>query len=81
MKAVAETRGVSRFNLHDRLKESAKPRRNCHTAQDAAVLPRIKRLVAKRPTYGCRPDHPPCGPGNCAWWIDRLSAPSASSAS
>lgn len=54
MKAVAETLGVSRSNLHDRLNGSAKPRRSYHKAQDAAVLPRIERLVAKRPTYGYR---------------------------
>ena len=54
MKAVATTLGVSRSNLHERLNGSAKPRRGYHKAQDAAVLPRIKRLVAKRPTYGYR---------------------------
>ncbi len=54
MKAVAETLGVSRSNLHERVNGSAKPRRSYHKAQDAAVLPRIKALVAKRPTYGYR---------------------------
>lgn len=54
MKAVAATLGVSRSNLHERLNGSAKPRRGYHKAQDAAVLPRIERLVAKRPTYGYR---------------------------
>ena len=54
MKAVAETLGVSRSNLHARLNGSAKPHRRYHKAQDAAVLPRIERLVAKRPTYGYR---------------------------
>lgn len=54
MKTVAEVFGVSRSNLHDRLNGSAKPRRSYHKAQDAAVLPRIERLVAKRPTYGYR---------------------------
>ena len=54
MKTVAEVLGVSRSNLHDRLKGSAKPRRSYHKAQDAAVLPRIERLVAERPTYGYR---------------------------
>lgn len=54
MKAVAETLGVSRSNLHDRQNGSTKPRRSYHKAQDAAVLPRIERLVAERPTYGCR---------------------------
>ena len=54
MTAVAMTLDVSRANLHDRLNGSAKPRRGYHKAQDAAVLPRIERLVAKRPTYGYR---------------------------
>ncbi len=54
MMAVATTLGVSRSNLHDRLNGSAKPRRGYHKAQDAAVLPRIQALVAKRPTYGYR---------------------------
>ncbi len=54
MTTVADVLGVSRSNLHDRLNGSAKPRRGYHKAQDAAVLPRIERLVAKRPTYGYR---------------------------
>jgi hypothetical protein len=54
VKVVAETLGVSRSNLNARLSGSAKPRRRYHKAQDAAVLPLIERLVAKRPTYGYR---------------------------
>lgn len=54
MSVVAEAIGVSRSNLHDRLGGSAKPRRGYHKAQDAAVLPRIRRLLAERPTYGYR---------------------------
>lgn len=54
MMAVAKTLEVSRSNLHERLSGSAKPRRGYHKAQDAAVLPRIQALVAKRPTYGYR---------------------------
>lgn len=54
MKVVATTLGVSRSNLHERLHGSAKPRRSYHKAQDAAMLPRIERLVAERPTYGYR---------------------------
>ena len=54
MKAVAETLGVSRSNLHARLTGSTKPRRRYHKAQDAAVLPLITALVAARPTYGYR---------------------------
>ena len=54
MKAVAETLGVSRSNLHDRLVARTKPRRRYHKAQDAAVLPLITALVTARPTYGYR---------------------------
>lgn len=54
MKAVAETLGVARSNLHQRLNGSTEPRRSYHKAQDAAVLPRIRALVAARPTYGYR---------------------------
>ena len=54
MKAVSETLGVSRSNLHDRMSGKTKPRRRYHKAQDAALLPLIERLVAKRPTYGYR---------------------------
>jgi transposase InsO family protein len=54
MSAVAETLGVSRSNLHDRLSGRTKPRRRYHKAQDAAVLPLITALVAARPTYGYR---------------------------
>ncbi|QFS81228.1 hypothetical protein FIV09_00125 [Roseivivax sp. THAF197b] len=52
MKVVAETLDVSRSNLHARLNGSTKPWRRYRKAQDAAVLPLIDRLVAKRPTYG-----------------------------
>lgn len=59
MKVVAETLGVSRSNLHDRLRHDqlrpgAKPRRRYHKAQDAAVLPLLRGLVDQRPTYGYR---------------------------
>ncbi|WP_143535068.1 IS3 family transposase [Roseivivax jejudonensis] len=54
VKAVAETLGVSRSNLHARMNGSAKPRRRYHKAQDAALLPMIEALVAARPTYGYR---------------------------
>jgi hypothetical protein len=51
---VAETLGVSRSNLVERLARSAKPRRRHHKAKDAAVLPRVRRLVDARPAYGYR---------------------------
>jgi putative transposase len=54
VKAVAETLGVSRSNLVERLAGSAKPRRRYQKAQDAAVLPLVRRLVDARPTYGYR---------------------------
>ena len=54
MTAVSDTLGVSRSNLHDRVSGKTKPRRRYHKAQDAALLPLIKALVAKRPTYGYR---------------------------
>ncbi len=54
MKVVAETLGVARSNLHDRLKGTTKPRRRYHKAQDAALLPLITALVTARPTYGSR---------------------------
>jgi len=54
VKVVAETLGVSRSNLVDRLQGKAKPRRRYHKAQDAALVPLITALVAARPTYGYR---------------------------
>lgn len=54
MKAIAKTLGVSRSNLFERLTGHAKPRRRYHKAQDAAVIPLIRDLTAKRPTYGYR---------------------------
>ena len=54
MKAVADTLGVARSNLHERVSGNTKPRRRYHKAQDMALLPLIERLVAKRPTYGYR---------------------------
>lgn len=54
MKAVAETLGVSRSNLVERLARGAKPRRRYQKAQDAAVLPLVRRLIDARPTYGYR---------------------------
>lgn len=54
MKVVADTLGVARSNLIDRLHGRAKPRRRYHKAQDAALVPLITTLVAARPTYGYR---------------------------
>ncbi|PLL10083.1 IS3 family transposase [Tabrizicola sp. TH137] len=54
VKVVAETLGVARSNLIDRLKGRTKPRRRYHKAQDAAVVPLITALVSARATYGYR---------------------------
>ena len=54
MKVVAETLGVARSNLVDRLQGRTKPRRRYHKAQDATVVPLITTLVTARPTYGYR---------------------------
>ena len=54
MKTIARTLGVSRSNLIARVKGGAKPRRRYHKAQDAAVVPLLRQLVSKRPTYGYR---------------------------
>ena len=54
MKTVATTIGVSRSHLIHRLAGRATPRRRYHKAQDAALLPLVRRLVDARPTYGYR---------------------------
>lgn len=47
MKAVADTLGVSRSNLIERLKCRSKPRGSYHKAEDAELLPIIRRLVCR----------------------------------
>ncbi len=54
MKTVADTLGVSRSNLIERLKGRSKPRGSYHKAEDAELLPVIRRLVDQRPSYGYR---------------------------
>lgn len=54
MKVVAETLGVARSNLIDRLQGRSRPRRGYHKAEDAELVPQIMALVAARPTYGYR---------------------------
>ena len=54
VKAVAETLGVARSNLVERLKDRGRPRQRYCKAEDAALLPRVRRLVDERPTYGYR---------------------------
>ena len=52
MKTVADTLGVSRSNLAERLKGRSRPRGSYRKAEDAELLPSIRRLVDQRPTYG-----------------------------
>ena len=54
MKTVADVLGVSRSNLAERLKGKSKPRGPYLKADDAELLPAIRRLVDARPTYGYR---------------------------
>lgn len=54
MKAVADTLGVSRSNLIERLKGKSKSRGPYHKVEDEDLLPTIRRLVDQRPTYGYR---------------------------
>ena len=54
MKAVAETLGVARSNLIDRLAGRTRPRGRYHKAGDAVIVPMITALVTARPTYGYR---------------------------
>lgn len=54
MKTVADIMGVSRSNLIERLKGRSKPRGPYRKAEDANLLPAIRRLVDQRPTYGNR---------------------------
>lgn len=48
MKVVAETLGVARSNLIDRLEGKTKPRRHYYKAQYAEVVPLITALVRKQ---------------------------------
>lgn len=54
MKTVADTLGVSRSNLVERLKGRSKPRGSYRKAEDAELLPVIRRLMDQRPTHGYR---------------------------
>uniref|UniRef100_UPI003EBD45EF hypothetical protein n=1 Tax=Agrobacterium leguminum TaxID=2792015 RepID=UPI003EBD45EF len=51
MKAVADTAGRLASNLIERLKGRSKPRGSYHKAEDAELLPIIRRLVDQRPTW------------------------------
>jgi putative transposase len=54
MKAVADTLGVARSHLYDQVRRPAKPRGAYRKAGDETLLPVIRGLVDKRPTYGYR---------------------------
>jgi putative transposase len=54
MKTIAETLGVARSNLYDRLEGTTHPRGRYHRRGDAELLARITRLVTARLTYGYR---------------------------
>lgn len=54
MKAVAETLGVARSNLHDKLHRAAKPRGSYRKPGDEDLQALVRRLVDARPTYGYR---------------------------
>lgn len=62
MKAEAETLGVSRSSLHERVKGKTKPFQSYPKAQHAAPLPRIKALVLRWPGVHLleRRCHPAC---------------------
>ena len=51
---IAQTLGVSRSNLIERLEGRSKPRGPYRKAEDAELLPAIRNLVDQRPTYGYR---------------------------
>ena len=54
MRHIAKTLMVSRSHVHGRLQVGAKPPRRYQKAQEAALLPVIRRLLDTRPTYGYR---------------------------
>ncbi len=54
MKTVADTLGVTRSNLVERFKERSKPRGSYRKAEDAELLPIIRKLVDQRPISGYR---------------------------
>lgn len=54
MSRVAEVIGVARSNLHERAAGRSRARGAYQKAEDAELLPVIRRLVDERPTYGYR---------------------------
>ncbi len=54
MKTVADSLGVSRSQLHARLREGSRPRGRYQKSEDAEMLSAIRTLTDDRPTYGYR---------------------------
>ncbi len=54
MKAIAQTLGVSRSAVQERLKGRSRPRGPYRKVNDAVALPLITALASARPTYGYR---------------------------
>jgi putative transposase len=54
MKTVADTLGVARSALAERLTRPARPRGSYRKPADAVLLPTIRQIVDARPSYGYR---------------------------
>ena len=54
MKTVAQTLGVSRSQLSERLRAEPKPRSSYRVSDDSGLLGPLRTLVDERPTYGYR---------------------------
>jgi hypothetical protein len=54
VRSVADKLGVSRSQLHSRLREGSRLRRGYQKSEDAKVLAAIRTLPDNRPTYGYR---------------------------
>ena len=54
MKDVADTLGVARSHLHDKVHRASKPRGPYRKTEDGEWLLLVRRLVDERPTYGYR---------------------------
>lgn len=54
MKAVAETLGVARSHLNDKVHRLVKPRGPYRKPDDDGLLELVRRLIDERPTYGYR---------------------------
>lgn len=57
MKHICQTLGVARSNISERSQGKATPRGPYRKQDDTLLLPRLRRLVDDRPTYGYRRIH------------------------